>query len=186
MKQYSDDLRERLLRAIDAGLGQAEAGRLFGVGTSSIKRWRRQRAAAGAPTPNPRLGHTPRIGPAQAGAPRAPVAAAPDATLAAHPGRARERRDHVARCAGWASRSKKVLRAAERDEDRRAAWWETMELCDPALLVFVDEGGTNPAVTPRYGRAPPAASGRSGRTRATTGPTRRCSRPRAWRASRRR
>ena len=29
-----------------------------------------------------------------------------------------------------------------------------MELCDPALLVFVDESGTNLATTPRYGRAP--------------------------------
>ncbi len=29
-----------------------------------------------------------------------------------------------------------------------------MELCDPAALVFVDESGTNLAMTPRYGRAP--------------------------------
>ncbi len=29
-----------------------------------------------------------------------------------------------------------------------------MELCDPATLVFVDESGTNLAMTPRYGRAP--------------------------------
>ncbi len=29
-----------------------------------------------------------------------------------------------------------------------------MELADPALLVFVDESGTNLAMTPRYGRAP--------------------------------
>ena len=84
MKQYSDDLRERLLRAIDAGLGQAEAGRLFGVGTSSIKRWKRRRAAAGAPTAKPRPGRPPRIGPAQAGALRRQAAAASDATLAAH------------------------------------------------------------------------------------------------------
>ena len=31
MKQYSADLRERLLGAIDAGFPQAEAARLFGV-----------------------------------------------------------------------------------------------------------------------------------------------------------
>ena len=29
-----------------------------------------------------------------------------------------------------------------------------MELIDPATLVFVDESGTNLAMTPRYGRAP--------------------------------
>ena len=38
MKRYSADLRERLLGAIDAGLPQAEAARLFGVGVSTIKR----------------------------------------------------------------------------------------------------------------------------------------------------
>jgi transposase len=53
-----------------------------------------------------------------------------------------------------ASRSKKVLHAAERDDDRRTAWWEDMEWYDPARLVFVDESGTNLAMTPRYGRAP--------------------------------
>ena len=42
VKQYSVDLRERLLRAIDAGLSQAEAARLFGVGTATIERWRRR------------------------------------------------------------------------------------------------------------------------------------------------
>ncbi len=40
MKHYSVDLRERLPGAIDAGLSQAEASRLFGVGTSTITRWR--------------------------------------------------------------------------------------------------------------------------------------------------
>ncbi|HEV2129002.1 MAG TPA: helix-turn-helix domain-containing protein [Thermomicrobiales bacterium] len=40
MKQYSVDLRERLLVATDAGLSQAEAARIFGVGTSTISRWR--------------------------------------------------------------------------------------------------------------------------------------------------
>jgi transposase len=36
----------------------------------------------------------------------------------------------------------------------RAAWWETLQTHDPATLVFVDESGTNLAMTPRYGRAP--------------------------------
>jgi transposase len=89
MKQYSVDLRERLLRAIDAGLSQAEASRLFGVATSTIKRWKQQRASTGDLTPKPRPGRPPRIGPGQAAALRAQIAQDPDATLAAH-------------CAGWA------------------------------------------------------------------------------------
>jgi len=47
MKQYSADLRERLLGAIDAGLPQAEAARLFGVSDSTITRWRRRRQETG-------------------------------------------------------------------------------------------------------------------------------------------
>lgn len=89
MKQYSVDLRERLLQAIDAGLSQAEASRLFGVGTSTITRWRQQRAMTGGLVPKPRPGRPPRIGPEQADALRRQVVAASDATLAEH-------------CAQWA------------------------------------------------------------------------------------
>jgi hypothetical protein len=64
MKEYSVDLRERLLRAIDAGLSQAEAARLFGVGTATIARWRRQRER-GSVAPRPRVGRPRRIGRAQ-------------------------------------------------------------------------------------------------------------------------
>ncbi len=83
MKQYSVDLRERLLRAIDAGLSVAEAARLFGVGESTIRRWRRRRASGGL-APKPRPGRPPRIGPEQRPALEAQVRAAPDATLAEH------------------------------------------------------------------------------------------------------
>jgi transposase len=89
MKQYSVDLRERLLGAIDAGLSQAEAARLFGVGTSTITRWRQRRAETQTLRPTPRPGRAPRIGPAQADALQAQVAAHNDATLAEH-------------CATWA------------------------------------------------------------------------------------
>ena len=84
MKQYSVDLRERLLGAIDAGLSQAEASRLFGVGTSTITRWRQQRRDTGSLAPKPRSGRPPVIGPDQADALQAQVAQHPDATLAEH------------------------------------------------------------------------------------------------------
>ncbi len=89
MKQYSVDLRERLLGAIDAGLSQAEVARLFGVGTSTITRWRQQRATTGAVRPKVRPGRPPTIGPAHAHALQRQVAQAPDATLVDH-------------CATWA------------------------------------------------------------------------------------
>jgi transposase len=84
MKQYSADLRERLLRAIDAGLSHAEAARLFGVGTSTIKRWKRQRRECGTVVPARRPGRTPLIGPELQTALEVQVRAAPDATLAEH------------------------------------------------------------------------------------------------------
>ena len=84
MKQYSADLRERLLGAIDAGLPVAEGARLFGVCPSTIRRWRQRQRTTGAVAPRARPGRTPRIGPTQAAALQMQVAAAPDATLAAH------------------------------------------------------------------------------------------------------
>ncbi len=90
MKQYSADLRERLLSAIDAGLSQAEAARMFGVGTSSIQRWRARQQQTGAIEARPRPGRTRRIPRAAEGTLVAQVRAAPDATLVEH-------------CATWAA-----------------------------------------------------------------------------------
>ena len=84
MKQYSADFRERLLRAIDTGLSQAEAARLFGVGTSTIKRWRRQQRQTGSLAARSRPGRHRRIRSEDEAALLAQVAAAPDATLAEH------------------------------------------------------------------------------------------------------
>ena len=92
MKQYPAIFRERLLRFIDAGHSAAEAARIFGVSLSSIARWRTQQHASGDLTPRPRPGRTPRIGPAQAAALDAQLAALPDATLAEHC--ARWQQDH--------------------------------------------------------------------------------------------
>ncbi len=46
------------------------------------------------------------------------------------------------------------MRAAERDETARTAWRTEVAALDPTTLVFVDESGTNTAMTPRSGRAP--------------------------------
>src|SRR5688572_5139788 len=92
MKQYPADFRDRLLRAIDAGLAAAEAARAFGVHRATIARWRARRAMTGSPAPAARPGRAPRIGPADHPALRAQVAAHPAAALAAHCDRwARER-----------------------------------------------------------------------------------------------
>ena len=84
MKPYSVDLRERLLRAIDAGLSPAEATRLFGVGSATSERWRRRQRERGDVRPLPRSGRPRRIGPAQEAALLAQARAHPDATLREH------------------------------------------------------------------------------------------------------
>ena len=42
-----------------------------------------------------------------------------------------------------------ILTESERDPVRCAAWWDTLEEVDPTALVFVDETGTNLAMTTR-------------------------------------
>jgi hypothetical protein len=49
---------------------------------------------------------------------------------------------------------KKTLAASERDEEARAAWRAAAAQLDPEQLVFVDESGTNIALTRLYGWAP--------------------------------
>ena len=43
MKAYSQDLRERVLRAVDLGHSRAEIVQLFGVSLATIKRYLKQR-----------------------------------------------------------------------------------------------------------------------------------------------
>jgi transposase len=47
MKAYSQDLRERVLRAVDLGRPRAEIVRLFGVSSATIKRYLKQRREEG-------------------------------------------------------------------------------------------------------------------------------------------
>ena len=84
MKQYRADFRDRLLRALDAGLARAEAARAFGVSERSIQRWQRRRRETGGAAPAPRPGRPPRIDPAGSLRLAAQLEGAPDATLAEH------------------------------------------------------------------------------------------------------
>jgi transposase len=49
---------------------------------------------------------------------------------------------------------KKTLAASERNEEARSAWRAAAAQLDPEQLVFVDESGTNIALTRVYGWAP--------------------------------
>jgi transposase len=90
MKQYPADFRDRLLRAIDAGLARAEAARTFGVSERTIRRWRQRWRQTGTVAPTPRRGRRRLLGPETEPLLRGQVAAHPDATVAEH-------------CAQWAA-----------------------------------------------------------------------------------
>lgn len=84
MKAYSIDLRARIVQAVANGMSKAEAARVYDVGLSTVKRYVKQRAAAGHLRPKPLPGRARRIGAAAEAALRAQVAAHPDATLDEH------------------------------------------------------------------------------------------------------
>jgi transposase len=49
MKAYSQDLRAKILEAVDRGISKSEAARTFGVSRSSVKRYAAARREVGLP-----------------------------------------------------------------------------------------------------------------------------------------
>lgn len=81
---YSEDLRARVLAAIDTGMAVRAAARLFRVSVSYIYKALIRRRRTGALTASTRRGHRPRkLSPAQEAALAAHIAADPDLTLQA-------------------------------------------------------------------------------------------------------
>jgi transposase len=84
MKAYSQDLRERVLRAVDQGYQRVDIIKLFGVSRATIKRYLKQRRETGAVNVKPIPGRPPKkFAPLQAHL-VAQLEAHPDAKLAAH------------------------------------------------------------------------------------------------------
>jgi transposase len=84
MKAYSEDLRSRIVAAVDGGMPRSEAARVFGVGRATVKRYLALRRETGGLAPRPRRGPPPIKMAALAAALPVRLAAAPDATLAEH------------------------------------------------------------------------------------------------------
>ncbi|HEY7414367.1 MAG TPA: helix-turn-helix domain-containing protein [Ktedonobacteraceae bacterium] len=60
MKAYSQDLRERVLRAVDQGYPRAEVVQFFGVSQASIKRYLKQWREEGHVRPKALPGRPPK------------------------------------------------------------------------------------------------------------------------------
>ena len=84
MRAYPNELRESILKAVDAGMPKAAVARTFGISRSTEMRYLTQRLASGTVAPRPIPGRPPRLAPEDYAALVAQLAAAPDATLAEH------------------------------------------------------------------------------------------------------
>lgn len=81
---YSVDLRERVLAAVDRGLSRTQAAQQFRVGRATITNWVALRRARGSRAAHTSPGRPRTMGPSEAEALGAQLAAQPDATLSAH------------------------------------------------------------------------------------------------------
>ena len=81
MKAYSEDLRIRVLAALDGGMSVVQAASTFQVSVSSVRRWRSQQATLGHLHPKRPPGRPRSIGPNAEARLRSQLSATPDATL---------------------------------------------------------------------------------------------------------
>jgi transposase len=84
MKAYSEDLRLRILAAVDGGMPRREVVRVFGVSLATVERYLQLRRETGAVAPRPRHGPPPIKTAALAAALLPRLEACPDATLEEH------------------------------------------------------------------------------------------------------
>lgn len=162
MRAYSHDLRQRILHSVDEGKPCAEMIKTFAVSRSTIKRYLALRRETGDVKPKAMPGRPSKKGAALQVGLLPQLEAHPDATL-------------VEQCQFWEAtqgirvssatmsraikrlnwtRKKKTLRASEQREEERAAWREHAQTLDANQLVFLDECGSNIALTRLYARSP--------------------------------
>jgi transposase len=164
MKPLSNDLRQRILNAVDNHEGsRRKLAARFGVNTSTITRLLQLRKQTGSFEPRPHGGGAaPTLDQEGLDRLRGLVAENPDATLEAHKRslgisgsimivwRALKKLDITVK--------KKSPHAAERDtpevRQKRRSFRREVKPIEPGRLVFVDETGVTTAMTPTYGRAP--------------------------------
>ena len=165
-QSLSQDLRERVLAAVDGGSSPYEVATVFGVSVSYIYKALVRRRETGDSGPNPNRGHRPRaLSVEQEHALAARIGEEPDITLVKLQAWLYEAHGvKLSSGAVWNAVDrlgltyKKSLSASEQDRPDVAAarmkWQENQPTLDPNRLVFVDESGVNTKMVRLYGRAP--------------------------------
>ena len=142
---YSQDLRDRVLSAVDGGLGVYRAAELFDVSVSYIYKALDRRRRTGESGANPNRGHRRRkLSAAQAVALAAHIAAHPDITLA--------------RLQDWLA-AEHAVRLSD------GAIWQAV---DRLGLSFKKNPARRRARSARHGRPAPGLAGGAGLDRPTT------------------
>ncbi|SRR5579884_488833 len=146
--------------AYDLGRPRAEIGQRFGVSLATIKRSLKQRREEGHVRPKAIPGRPPKKRALVEANVLPQLQAHDDATLEQHrdlweqaEARTRKSVNHESSDQAAGLDAKKVVGATERNEEERAAWREKATSLLVDALVFIDETGSNIALTPLY-RAP--------------------------------
>jgi transposase len=162
MKAYSYDLRQRVIRAVNQGRPRAEIVAMFAISLATRKRYLKRQRETSDVRAKPIPGRPPKKGAALQARLPAQLVLYPDATLAEHcqiwettQGMtvSSATMSRVIQRLNW-TRKKKTLRASEQKEEDRAAWREQAQRLPAEKLVFIDECGSNIALTRLYARSP--------------------------------
>ena len=164
MQPLSNDLRERILKAIDNHEGsRRRLAARFCVNPSTITRLLQLRRQTGSFAPRPHGGGVaPTLDREAFERLRGLVEEAPDATLEALEQKMGVAGSRMIICRALQKLGlrlkKKSKHASERDTPevgkKRREFRKAIEPIEPRRLVFVDETGVTTAMTPSYGRAP--------------------------------
>ncbi len=107
MKAYSEDLRRKIVEAVERGTSKSEAARSFGVGLSSVKRYVGMAREGRSLSPKKRPGSKPKLGEDARRLLEADLAERPAATLP-------QRREFLRRVAGMEVSDSTVSRMLKR------------------------------------------------------------------------
>src|ERR1700730_5273719 len=161
-RPYSQDLRERMVRAVLSGHSRHEVARIFGVSASCVIKLMQHVDSTGDWRPRKFGGHKRYALAEHEEKVRALVAEEPDLTITELWRKITTHGIKVGRSAvarfllHLQLTFKKTLHAAEQERPdvkaARAAWREMQKSLDPQRLVFIDETWASTNMTPRYGR----------------------------------
>jgi transposase len=164
MKPLSNDLRQRILDAVDNREGsRRKLAARFSVNVSTLTRLLQLRRQTGSSEPRPHGGGVaPTLDQDALERLRGLVEETPDATLEALRQKLGVSGSVMIICRALQKfdlpLKKKSPHASERDtpevQQKRRSFREKIKPIEPGRLVFVDETGVTTAMTPAYGRAP--------------------------------